>query len=48
MTTLLAVYTIIGAILTIWLIAVPASVVAGTIKAFRRGGLDWKGWGKHV
>lgn len=48
MTTLLVVYSIIGAILTIWLIAVPASVVAGTIKAFRHGGLSWKDWGKHA
>lgn len=35
----------IAAILTLWLVIIPAGVLAGAFTALRRGGHDW--WGKH-
>lgn len=41
MTTLiLIILAIIAIVLTVWLVAVPAEVVAGSFKAIRRG--DWR------
>lgn len=41
MTTLiLIILAIIAIVLTVWLLTIPAEVIAGTFKAFRRG--EWR------
>jgi hypothetical protein len=36
---------IIAVILTLWLVVIPAGVLAGTFTALRHGG--WRGWRPH-
>jgi uncharacterized membrane protein YdbT with pleckstrin-like domain len=48
MTTLmLTIIATIAAALTLWLIVIPAGMVAGSIKAFSHQGHAGKGWRSH-
>ena len=47
MTALLIVLAIIGVVLTLWLILIPAGMLVSGFSAFRHGDHGWKGRGKH-